>query len=218
MKPRVVLPPALTTALMLTVACIIVVDAQVGTREQPASNSVERIEIKSSAWNGRKVVAERLVIRATKAGYLARNRVVPRAAIRELLQRLTDTPRSLSLEALGLDQSWLGQNAFTNEASFLKAAKRYYEDSVVLDADAEITLELWQTGRPTIRVQSRNSQAFMLPLRVTTCAGALETYDAGVSRAIAHLLPEGFVNKSRLEGRPHGVDFGLEIKTAVGAF
>jgi hypothetical protein len=200
-------------------------------------DTVKRIEIESSAWNGRKIIRQTLVIRVTNTGHIAKNQKIDSDVLRDLLVKISSPPQPLTLGALGVDRDWLSQNAhaalgpwknrlsptqidnfigaFTNEATFLRAAKRYYTESVILDDDAEFKLEFVQVDGSRFSLRSSQSQAYMLPWEVTTPTQRFETYDAGISRAITRLLPNGFLNSLRIEGRPHGWDFGYEIGSAM---
>ncbi len=187
--------------------------ASIVTSSRERVSGVKRIEIESSAWSGRKTVRQKMAIRATKAGYAAGTRKVDSDAIRDLLSRLNSPQRTLSLEALGINLDWLRQSGF-DEASFLKAVNRYYNDSVILDVDAEFKLELAQVDGSRIVVRSSRSHAYMIPWKITTPDGGFENYDAGVSRAIVRLLPDGFLNRLLIAGTPHGRDFSYEIAPA----
>ena len=92
---------------------------------------VKRMEIESSAWNGRKTIRQRMVIRATSTGHAAKDRRVDSDAIRELVALLNAPPLPLNLKALGINQDWLRQNGFNDEAGFLKTVNQYYSDSVI---------------------------------------------------------------------------------------
>jgi len=172
---------------------------------------VKRMEIESSAWNGRKTIRQRMVIRATSTGHAAKDRRVDSDAIRELVALLNAPPLPLNLKALGINQDWLRQNGFNDEAGFLKTVNQYYSDSVILDDDAEFRLELVQEDGSRIWLRSSQSHAYRIPWRITTPTKEFETYNAAVSQAVIRLLPDGFVNRLRIGGMPHGRGFSYEI-------
>ena len=57
----------------------------------------KRIKIKSTVWNGKKTITQKLTIRATKTGYSVGDRRIDSDSIRELLTCLNSSlPTSLS--------------------------------------------------------------------------------------------------------------------------
>ena len=198
---------------------------------QGDGEKAKRIKIKSTVWNGKKTITQKLTIRATKTGYSAGDRRIDSDSIRELLTCLNSSPQPLSLAALGIDQDWLNRNAhsaigqqrlspaqiekfvsaFRDESTFLKAVKTYYTDIAILDDDASFELELVEMDGSKIRLRSFQSQAYMLPWEISSATRKFETYDVRISRAVFRLLPDGFLNRSRIEGRRHGEDFSSEI-------
>lgn len=56
-------------------------------------------------------------------------------------------------------------------------------------------------GGRTISAETMNQPAFMLPWTTRVGGKQTQTYNADISRAVAKLLPEGAVNKDRLQGR-----------------
>lgn len=106
----------------------------------------------------------------------------------------------------------------TDGASFLDAARRYYTKAVILDDDAEFKLQLVRKDGSWIILRSSQSQAFMIPWRVITPSQRFETYDAGISHVVMTLLPNVFLNRSRIGGNPHGWDFTYEIGSAMEQF
>jgi hypothetical protein len=58
----------------------------------------------------------------------------------------------------------------------------------------------FSSGR-IISAETMNQPAFMLPWTSTSDGKKKRTYNADISRAVAKLLPEGAVNKDRLQGR-----------------
>ena len=67
-------------------------------------DTVKRIEIESSAWNGRKIIRQKLVIRATDKGYVAKNQKIDSDVLRHLLVKISSPPQPLTLGALGVDR------------------------------------------------------------------------------------------------------------------
>ena len=203
------------TLFRIEVLTLILVTSGLAAGAQARTESrVNRIEIESSAWNGRKAIRQKLVIRSVKVGYTTKGRTVPSDVIQGLLIRLNSPPLTLSLEALNIDRGWLDRHPSTDQRSFLKAARRYYTETVILDDDAEFKLDVVRTDGSRIRLHSGQSQAYMLPWKITTPTRGFETYDVGISHAVMRLLPDGFLNGSRISGRPHGRDFLDEIGLA----
>lgn len=223
-------------ALVLAVGAIWAQSPPAGRCEQHLSTEdVRRVTIESSAWNGSRVLRQTLAIRAAKAGFLAKGRPVDGDAIRELSGLLRAAPLPLTLEAVGISWNWLKQNAadrlstcgkgwlpgnvgdliasFADESNVLKAVTLYYDEShsIILDDDAKFKLELVQRDGHRIVLHSSQSRAFMIPWTIMTDDRRIETYDTRISLAVLRLLPDGFLNRSRIEGKPHGWDFLCEI-------
>src|SRR4051794_38966249 len=116
--------------------------AQMMRGDPPGISGIERIEIFSVAWNGRKRIRRKLTIRATKSGYTAGFGKVDRDAIGELLDRMNAPPSALSLKSLGIDGGWLARSGLKDESDALKALNAYYRQAIILDDDAEFKLEV----------------------------------------------------------------------------
>ena len=97
-----------------------------------------------------------------------------------------------------------------HEAGFLEAIRRYYNDAVIMDVDAGFTLGLVRADGSKIEVRSFQSQAFMIPWKITTANREFETFDVGVSQAIAKLLPDGFLNRQRIIGTPNSANSAMK--------
>jgi hypothetical protein len=205
----------ISTALILVTSGL-AAGAQAGRerRQEDSEGRVKRIEIESSVWTWRKVIRQKLVIRVAMVGYTTKGRRVNSDMIQELLLRLSSPPLPLTLEALGIDRGWLDQHPSTDQPSFLKAAKRYYTETTIVDDDAEFKLDIVRMDGSRISLHSCQSQAYMLPWKITTPTREFETYDVGISHAVMRLLPDGFLNSSRISGEPHGLDFLYEIGLA----
>jgi hypothetical protein len=152
-----------------------------------------------------------MTIRATKTGYVTSGRAVDGSAVRELLIALSSPPRRLGLEALRIDRDWLREHGFSDEARLLEVVRQYYEQTVILDVDAEFTLRVVRVDGSEVYARSYESHAYMVPWKIASKAGEFETFDIIVSLATAKLLPDGFLNRARMIGTPHDREFAEEI-------
>jgi hypothetical protein len=203
--------------------------------ETDDSLRVKRIDIESSAWNGRKVVRQRLAIRPTKAGFASKGHSVDREAIRDLLVRLDSPGMPLTPYAMGINLPSTGRNAaevfdacgdwpvkrdrlsrfMVTEQDIAYGLSRYYQDMFIVDADADLRLEVLKDDGSKVVLHSAQPHAYMLPWEITTPTKNFKTYDSRLSQAIVRLLPDGFLNREVIEGRPDGTDFICEIADGV---
>jgi hypothetical protein len=69
------------------------------------------------------------------------------------------------------------------------------------DDDPSVTIEILKNGETVWQLESSSqSKLFMLPWVIKAPRKSFTTYNADVSRAVAKLLPETFVNRDRMAG------------------
>ncbi|WP_422929087.1 ankyrin repeat domain-containing protein [Singulisphaera sp. PoT] len=96
--------------------------------------------------------------------------------------------------------------------------RRHYESGWTDDYPRLLAKIQFASGR-TINIQTDVQKAFMLPLRVDDSAepGESKTFDPGLSRAIAVMMPEGFLEKNRLSGNDGTLRWELqEYRKSLG--
>jgi len=155
---------------------------------------------------------------------------VPASVISNLLALLREPPRAeIQPEDLGLTPDWLTANrqrlltAFggeDKEAIFPLASPRQrawltnalFDLKLLGELVRGSAFDVWSDDYPeiTIRLNSQHGEVarlyshrqvtFMLPWQVTGGTNSYTTYNAGLSRAVASLLPEGFLNRERIQG------------------
>jgi len=64
----------------------------------------------------------------------------------------------------------------------------------------EIKIGFNSGDRAVAQLHSRMQISFMLPWEVTLGTNTHTSYDAGISRVVASLLPSGFLNRKRIQG------------------
>ena len=91
-----------------------------------------------------------------------------------------------------------------------KMAAKYGEPEGAEAAAAQLYNVMWTDDYPSMRVvvettenwhitlSSEEQRSFMLPWKVEGLGKPFETHDPRLSRAIAGLLPEGFLDRERL--------------------
>jgi hypothetical protein len=186
------------------------------------ASEVESIEIKS-AWNGLGPFSEsKLSVRQQDEKFFAGGKPISSALVENLLRELKAAADAPTLEAIGITEEWLQANAESALPKSLKESDQS-EKNLFLDSFRNIGLieKLlpailgggWTDDYPqfelrvrmkdgsTIRVGSSRQNALMVPLAIVESGsvGRL-SYNAGLSRAIASLLPRKFTNRERLSG------------------
>jgi len=156
-----------------------------------------------------------------------------------LLQVLAAPPiLQAELSNIGITQQWLNDNAkgalrgasgceFTQEhkalllSNFtsLQEVNHLLPDLLGLDHTDDypfVTVEILRNGETVWQFESSSqSQLFMLPWVVTTPKPSFTSYNAGISRAVAGLLPEQFVNRERIAGKGLEHELGFRIATRL---
>ena len=143
----------------------------------------------------------------------------------DLVRALTAPPiNTPSLSNLGINQSWLEEQAgeaakhfgslgepndqrqqaflresFTDLALIRKAIPRAVRSSWTDDPVWVHVIVRFVNGK-TIEAETRNQPAFMLPWTCERDGNKIQTFNADISRSVAKLLPDGAVNKGRLQG------------------
>ncbi|HLJ10099.1 MAG TPA: ankyrin repeat domain-containing protein [Planctomycetaceae bacterium] len=89
--------------------------------------------------------------------------------------------------------------------------RRQYESVWTDDNPEHLIRVLFQAGR-TITIRTDVQKSFMLPLKVSDSAAGNETatFDPIVSRTIAALMPDGYLEKDRLAGSETMLEWDLE--------
>lgn len=151
---------------------------------------------------------------------------VERRDVLALVRALNAPPLNApSLSNLGIDEAWLEKHAvdaakhfgnlgepnderqqaflrksFTDLALIGRTIPRVVGSSWTDDPVWVHILVRFANGR-TIQAETRNQPPFMLPWILQADGKKARTFNADISRAVAKLLPDGSVNKERLQGR-----------------
>jgi len=116
-----------------------------------------------------------------------------------LREPLVATP---TLETCGVDSTWLTKNlgidADKSEGLMPLAQKQFEQsfDAIHLDDEPSIRTTI-TVGRETVVLDSASYYPFMIPW---TTNGEKKNFNCHISLALAALLPDGLLNKSRLAG------------------
>ncbi|MDQ3441510.1 MAG: hypothetical protein M3478_14295, partial [Planctomycetota bacterium] len=80
----------------------------------------------------------------------------------------------------------------------------------------EILVRLTFSGAGIVEIRTTAPQAFMLPFEVSDSGGGrIETFDPRLSRAIARLLPDEFLERDRLAGQSGMLQWAIDEQSAV---
>jgi hypothetical protein len=178
-----------------------------------------------SVWVGfAETQGDRLEIACLGEKCSARGQPVPMQDVTSLLQVLPEPPvPQAELPNLGITQQWLNEGAaralrgesgcaFTQEHKALLTSKYTNLQAVkaflpgllqpgTTDDDPSVTIEILKNGETVWQLESSSqSELFMLPWVINAPRKSFTTYNADVSRAVARLLPEKFVNRDRMAG------------------
>lgn len=189
--------------------------------------TVLTIQAKHMGWG---VVETNLTLIRSNGLFVGADHGVPEAAVSNLLAVMGLPPREKMDPAnLGLTPEWLETNrdrvltAFggkRNDAIFPLASprQRAWLTNALLDLDflgevirssvnthwtddyPEIHLGFSRGDREVARVESWAQHTFMVPWAVVWGTNRHTTYDAEISRAVANLLPRGFLHRKRIQG------------------
>jgi hypothetical protein len=215
-------------ALCLGLGTTIVALAQPGQSDM-AARDISKVTIQGSqmGWSSEKA---NLTLVRSNAQFVGTLHSVPEAVVSNLLAVMRGPPRTqIDPDNLGLTPAWLQSNrdrlltAFGGETSgaiFPLASPRQrawltnalFDLNLLGGAVRDSVNRFWTDDHPEIRIgfdsgdravaqlHSRMQMSFMLPWEVTLGTNIHTSYDAGISRAVASLLPSGFLNRKRIQG------------------
>jgi hypothetical protein len=167
------------------------------------SASVERIEV-FSRWIGF----------ADPPMHAAKLTITRHGGRFERVQALTDGGADLPVAAIHRFLDALGRPAIPKLDPTLfdipPAVIEGHYGSCWTDDGPSVLVRVEFAGGRRVELRSEAQYAFMLPLRITTETGTAETFDPELSRAIAGLLPDGFLEKDRLSGNLGLLRYDLE--------
>lgn len=188
---------------------------------------VEMLKITSThgGWSFEK--SECVITRKGDSFYRGEERIDTRL-IDDFLKALREPAmKDFDLLNMGITSSWLQENAesalrennpysyhyYTEEerrffgAQFSKIERvhkildGYYHSGGWTDDYPSIELEIAGYDGRIVHVSSESQKAFMIPWTIQNKSLKSKTYNANLSRAIAALLPSGFVNRKRISGQ-----------------
>jgi hypothetical protein len=216
------------TALCLGLGTTIVALAQPGQSDMAATD-ISKVTIQGSqmGWGSEKA---NLTLVRSNAEFVGTLHFVPEAVVSNLLAVMRRPPRTqIDPDNLGLTPAWLESNrdrllaAFGGETSgaifpLASPRQRAWLTNALFDLNLlggvvrDSAYRFWSDDHPEIRIgfssgdravaqlHSTRQMSFMLPWEVTLGTNTHATYDAGISRAVASLLPSGFLNRKRIQG------------------
>jgi hypothetical protein len=206
-----------------------------------ASRSVRQILVRSH-WVGLSRPADtELVIRSDKGGYLLGRRRVDKALVDALVEALQEpeVPRPdllnlgitkewlvahedpsvesalpFAFEKAASDQKALFHSAFTDPALVAKALPSLF-GFVRTDDYPSVEVTVSFDDGSTLSASSHSQYLFMLPWNVARNGGTVVTYNANVSRALAALMPDKAVNRSRISGDGLNTDLAQAVARLI---
>ena len=185
------------------------------------------IRVENNYWNAfQPPVKSELKIQGKDGKYTADGKSVDSGAMLAFIKSLDEPAiKEISLENLGLTQEWINANAqaafkeyFKDRASdvspvqkdlfersfrdlrFMRNVVQAYYGSFWTDDYPKIYLTMHVNSR-TIQLSSTNQHQFMIPWTIIENGEARESFNANISHALAAILPERAVHKSRLDGK-----------------
>jgi hypothetical protein len=193
---------------------------------------VKTIEIHSQ-WGGLGPAGDStLQISRHAEQFRIKGKTVDRTLVEDILTQIDAAVSEPTLENLGITKSWLESNSdaalpdrLRNEPANEKELFRSYFRNVGLMEKIvpEIIRQGWTDDYPQLDVRvlrddgsitilhSERQNIFMIPVTITERGQVRLSYNSRLSRAIAAVLPSGFVNRERLSG----ADLRSVVATAV---
>jgi hypothetical protein len=147
-------------------------------------------------------------------------KVVESKLVDTVLREVDAKAETASLANLGITQSWLNDNAgpawAIHETDIPKPDRTKflatYRDRAIIESllpdllhggwtddypSIEVTV---QRGTATTTVTSKRQNLFMIPFEIAENGATRNSFNAGLSRALAALMAENFTNRERLNG------------------
>ena len=175
---------------------------------------------------GRKAPIKAISIACDDAGCRwGENHPVPRSAVDSFLDQLLAEPKELVLADLGItpervdaltrsELEGIRRNPTITPKGYEKAleqirsdwgeieriVRRYYDPHTVWTDDSPSIRGRARWNGTEVNFMSSAQQKFMIPWNIAVKGRAPLTYNSSLSRALAALLPSGFVNLQRLRG------------------
>jgi hypothetical protein len=120
-------------------------------------------------------------------------------------QRLSRDNRDSSTNKLDDKQEAYFERAFVDTRNAQLWMELVYSGKFIsLDDYPHVTVDIHWLDRATVRLESSSASPFMLPWGIGAKA---KTFNADVSRAIAALLPNGALNRGRINGESLAPDY-----------
>lgn len=188
----------------------------------PAQPTDQTISVKIvSKWVGLGGARESSFTLHQVKGVCYLNGKVVESKLVDTLLREIDTPaETATLANLGITQSWLNDNAgpawAIHETDVPKPDKTkfmaaYRDIAVIESLMSDLLRSGWTDDYPTVEiavqrgttnttVQTKRQNLFMIPFEITENGTVRQSFNAGISRAVAALMAQGFTNRDRLAG------------------
>lgn len=204
--------------LGLSIALIIVVNAPNASAQ--LSDHIS-IQIRSK-WVGLGGMKESAASVEQRAGRCYVNGKLTSAAVVEtFLRELAAAAETPSLANLGINKSWLDQNAtpaYANHANDQPKVDRnkfltsFRNVSLVETLVPELVKDGWTDDYPTVEVKitrngkttmltSKRQNVFMVPFEINEGGTTRQSYNARLAQALVAFLPANFTNLDRLNGK-----------------
>ena len=184
-----------------------------------------RIESEDRGWasspNRNSLNRSSLTVSRRGNEYWAGNRQIPADEVNSLVSAVLAPPiETLSLRSLGVTDDWLHKLATEELARYEKERgkltageeglflagfhdRQLVRSSIVgipptdTSANVQVTV-LFDCGAPLL-VTSSSQDGFMVPWVISRSGRNQTTFNADISRAIARIVPEDFMNRNRLD-------------------
>jgi hypothetical protein len=209
---------------MLILKCLLVGAAALSASPaavQQTNSRVKSIEIHSK-WGGLGPAGDStLEILRHGAQFRIKGRTVDDRLVEDILNQIDAPVPAPTLENLGITRSWLESNSdaalpdrLRNEPANEKDLfwSHFRNVSLMQKIVPEIIREGWTDDYPQLEVRvlrddgsttllrSERQNIFMIPMGINERGQERLSYNARLSRAIAAVLPSGFINRERLSG------------------